>query len=322
MFQKIAFSLPQGDKAQLLEELEQRGIAPLDCGAIDPAADPEALRSARAVAGHVSDAAGIGGILVGPWGLEGSMIGNTFRGVRASMVTSETTAMYTRCHNASNMLCLGAGLLGSEKRMAAIRRWLDSEFEGGRHAISVGMIRAGEEQQFAPGARCLPARPAAWPAGRVWVGCDHAGYEAKAQVLDFLRRRGIAAEDIGTDSTQIVRYPYYAARVAHAITEGQADMGILLCGTGIGMSIAAGHFAGIRAALCGDVTTARAARQQFDANCLCIGGKIIGSFELEELLAAWFDTPARAGAQAPGAIAAAEQANGLGLTGWAPESKV
>lgn len=318
MFQSITYAAPPGWQGPLEKLLKAHGIQGAYCAAPQGTGVAAAAQVARAI----DDGCAAGGILLGPWGLEGSLVGNKFPGVRASVAANATAAMYTRCHNASNMLCLGTELLGRQQCLEITERWLTSEFEGGRHAISVGMIQQGEPHQFGQGGG--PAmRSAAWPARRVWVGNDHAGYEAKAQVLGFLARKGIEAVDIGTQSTQIVRYPYYAARVAHAVLEGRADMGVLLCGTGIGMSIAANKFCGMRAALCGDTAAARAARQQFDANILCIGGKMIGAFVLEEVLEAWFSTPAPCTAQATrAALAQIEAQNGARATAWQPSSNV
>lgn len=281
-----------------------------------------ALRVAYGVANREVD----GGIVLDAYGIGASITLNKVGGVRASHCTSSTTAMYTRCHNDSNLLCIGCELLGEGKILDIVNAWLANTFEGGRHAISVGMIREGEGEQFADKAQplalgALVPSPCVYPFQRLFVGCDHAGYEAKKQVLELLANRDVQATDIGTDSTDIVRYPYYAARCDHAVLEGRCDGAILLCGTGIGMSIAANKFKGIRAALCNDVTTAVAARQTLDANVLCIGGKIIGAFELAEIVAAFLDTPYPGGSKAAALIAAVEAA-GMKDTPWQPERNV
>ena len=107
-------------------------------------------------------------------------------------------------------------------------------------------------------------------------GCDHAGHSLKAASVEILQARGFKVLDFGTSSADLVDYPDFAHKVAHAILDGTADMGILICGTGIGMSMAANRLKGIRAALCHDVTTARLARHHNNANILCLGERTTG----------------------------------------------
>jgi len=84
----------------------------------------------------------------------------------------------------------------------------------------------------------------------IWIGNDHGGYDLKTHIMKFLDEKGIAVVNIGSDSKEIVRYPYFAAKVAGAVSKGEADRGILICSTGIGMSIIANKFKGVRASLC------------------------------------------------------------------------
>ncbi|MBQ7982982.1 MAG: ribose 5-phosphate isomerase B, partial [Clostridia bacterium] len=100
------------------------------------------------------------------------------------------------------------------------------------------------------------------------VGCDHGGYELKQEILAYLDSAGIAYEDFGCDSTASVNYPVYAAKVCEAIQSGDCVRGILVCGTGIGMSMAANKHKGIRAACCSDTFSARMTRMHNDANVL------------------------------------------------------
>lgn len=109
------------------------------------------------------------------------------------------------------------------------------------------------------------------------IGCDHGGYELKKEILAYLDREGIAYLDFGCDSTASVNYPEYAARVCGAIQRGECYRGILVCGTGIGMSMAANKHKGIRAACCSDTFSARMTRMHNDANVLCLGGRVIGA---------------------------------------------
>ncbi|AWK87484.1 ribose 5-phosphate isomerase B [Azospirillum thermophilum] len=108
------------------------------------------------------------------------------------------------------------------------------------------------------------------------LASDHAGVELKAQLAAWLKGAGHEVLDLGTDGPASVDYPDFAAAMAAAITGGRAERGVLICGSGIGISIAANRHAGIRAALVHDVTTARLAREHNDANVLALGARIIG----------------------------------------------
>jgi ribose 5-phosphate isomerase B len=121
------------------------------------------------------------------------------------------------------------------------------------------------------------------------IGCDHGGYLAKLDIVKHLRDKGIAVTDIGCESTEIVRYPHYARQVAEAVAGGQNERGILLCSTGIGMSVAANKVKGIRAALCTSTYMAKMTRRHNDSNVLCLGGKITGIFELLDMVDAWLE---------------------------------
>lgn len=120
------------------------------------------------------------------------------------------------------------------------------------------------------------------------VGADHAGFPVKAALVDYLRSRGHEVRDVGTDAPfPPVDYPIYARAVAEAVASGQADAGILVCGTGIGMAIAANKVPGIRAAVVHDVTTARLARAHNDANVLAIGGRLMAPELAREVVEAY-----------------------------------
>ena len=124
----------------------------------------------------------------------------------------------------------------------------------------------------------------------VLIANDHGGYTLKLKVTEHLTNKGIAYDDLGCHSTEIVRYPYYAAKVAQAISCGIADRGILICSTGIGMSIVANRYKGVRASLCGGVSTARLTRAHNNSNILCLGGKIVGDFTAVDIVDAWLTT--------------------------------
>lgn len=108
------------------------------------------------------------------------------------------------------------------------------------------------------------------------LGCDHGGYELMQEVIAYLEKQGLEYKNFGCDSTAAVDYPVYAKKVARAVQSGECEKGILICGTGIGISIAANRFRGIRAALCGDCFSAEATRLHNDANILAMGGRVTG----------------------------------------------
>ncbi|MFO7899160.1 MAG: ribose 5-phosphate isomerase B [Planctomycetota bacterium] len=122
---------------------------------------------------------------------------------------------------------------------------------------------------------------------RVIIGNDHGGYETKGQLVERLEGEGAEVIDVGCHSEEIVRYPYYARKVAGAVARGEADRGVLICSTGIGMSIAANKVRGVRAALCTDTYMAKMTRRHNDSNVLCLGGKITGIFEVIDIVDTW-----------------------------------
>ena len=108
------------------------------------------------------------------------------------------------------------------------------------------------------------------------IGSDHGGVELKEKVIKHLQARGIECEDTGCYSTESCDYPVYAKKVAHAVADGECERGILICGTGIGISITANKVPGIRAALCSDTFSAHASREHNDANILAMGARVVG----------------------------------------------
>lgn len=124
----------------------------------------------------------------------------------------------------------------------------------------------------------------------VALGCDHAGVQLKAEIIEYLKEKNIPYIDFGTDSDEAVDYPDFAAKVAQAVVSGQCQRGILICGTGIGMCIAANKVRGIRAASCSDTFSARASREHNDANVLCLGARVLGPGLAVELVDVWLHT--------------------------------
>ena len=111
---------------------------------------------------------------------------------------------------------------------------------------------------------------------RIAIGADHGGYELKQQIAESLLAQGHQVQDFGTYSPKAVDYPDFAAPLARAVAAGEFERGILICGTGIGMSIAANKIHNARAAACTNCYTARMSRQDNDANILCLGGRVLG----------------------------------------------
>lgn len=109
------------------------------------------------------------------------------------------------------------------------------------------------------------------------IGCDHGGFDLKCIIIDHLKQQGVEFKDFGILENKSVDYPDIAKKVADAINSGECTRGILVCGTGIGMSIAANKIKGIRAAACSEVYSAEFCRLHNDANILCIGGRVIGA---------------------------------------------
>ena len=111
---------------------------------------------------------------------------------------------------------------------------------------------------------------------KIVIGCDHAGYNIKNAVKKHIEEKGYEVVDVGTNSTDSCHYPVYASAACEKILRGECELGILICGTGIGMSIAANKHKGIRAACCSDVFSARLTREHNDANMLCFGERVVG----------------------------------------------
>ncbi|MEN6479333.1 MAG: ribose 5-phosphate isomerase B [Anaerolineales bacterium] len=129
----------------------------------------------------------------------------------------------------------------------------------------------------------------------IWIGNDHGGFELKMALMPYLEAQGYRVHNVGCDSPAIAPYPYYAAQVASAVTRGEADRGILICSTGIGMCIVANKFKGVRAALCTDSYMGRMTAAHNDANILCLGGQVIGRLHALDIVDCWLRTPYEGG---------------------------
>lgn len=129
----------------------------------------------------------------------------------------------------------------------------------------------------------------------VIIGCDHAAFPLKEKVKSFLEERGISVEDAGTFSEASVNYAEFGIKVASKVSSGDFKRGILLCGTGLGMSMVANRFPHVRAALCSDIFSVQMSRCHNDSNVLVLGGRVVGEALAMELVRNWLETPFEGG---------------------------
>ncbi len=125
---------------------------------------------------------------------------------------------------------------------------------------------------------------------KIAIGNDHAALELKNHIVDYLVREGHEVVNFGTDTPASTDYPIYGARVAHAVANGECERGVVICGTGIGISISANKVKGIRCALCSEPVSAKLTRQHNDANVLAMGARIIGPAMAEEIVHTFLTT--------------------------------
>jgi ribose 5-phosphate isomerase B len=130
---------------------------------------------------------------------------------------------------------------------------------------------------------------------KIIIGADHAGYPMKEKVKAFLENRGITVEDVGTHGDKSVDYTDFGKAVASKVSDGSFQRGILICGTGLGMSMVANRFPGVRAALANDLFSAIMSRRHNDSNILAMGGRLIGDALALQLVEAWLETPFEGG---------------------------
>jgi ribose 5-phosphate isomerase B len=126
---------------------------------------------------------------------------------------------------------------------------------------------------------------------QIGLACDHGGFELKEELNAFLKSLGVEPIDMGTFNEDSVDYPDFGVLVAEKVSRGELEKGILICGTGIGMSIVANKFPRIRAALANDLYSSRCSREHNDANILIIGGRIVGKELAKEIVKVWLETP-------------------------------
>ena len=154
----------------------------------------------------------------------------------------------------------------------------------------------------------------------VYIGCDDSGYEEKLALLRLLDGLGIPWIDCG-GGPEPSRYPFYAAKVAGAVSAGRADRGILLCGSGVGMCIAANKYPGVRAAAVGDAYSARLTRRHNDSNVLCLGAEMLGRWQIAEIVRVWLST-AYDGGHHEGSLSLLRELEAVNFSGgrWLPEA--
>lgn len=126
---------------------------------------------------------------------------------------------------------------------------------------------------------------------KIAIGCDHGGFILKKEIVEYLKKNGYEVIDFGTDSEDAVDYSDFAVAVAKCVVAGEADFGIVMCGTGIGISISANKVPGVRCALLSDVFSAKATRLHNDANMIAMGGRVIGAGLALEIVDAFLHTP-------------------------------
>jgi ribose 5-phosphate isomerase B len=125
---------------------------------------------------------------------------------------------------------------------------------------------------------------------KIAIGSDHAGFRLKEDVLELLKRSDVDIVDCGTNTTESVDYPDFGARVSELVSAGAVERGILICGTGLGMSMVANKYPNVRAALCNDLFSAKMSRMHNDANILVLGGRVIGKDLAAEIVKVWLTT--------------------------------
>lgn len=125
---------------------------------------------------------------------------------------------------------------------------------------------------------------------KIGIASDHGGFELKEYLKEYLKKSGMEVSDFGTNSEEPVDYPIYGERCARAVANGEVEKGVVCCGTGIGISIAANKVKGIRCALCTDENMARLSRQHNNANMLALGGRTTSNEEAQKILDAWLIT--------------------------------
>lgn len=130
---------------------------------------------------------------------------------------------------------------------------------------------------------------------KISIGCDHGGFKLKEKIKEYLTSKNIEVDDYGTFSSESVNYPNYAISVSKSVVDKKSDLGILCCGTGIGMSIVANKISGIRAAVVGDTFSAKATKEHNNTNILCLGERVIGEGLALDIVDIWINAEFQGG---------------------------
>lgn len=134
---------------------------------------------------------------------------------------------------------------------------------------------------------------------KIIIGNDHAATAMKFEIMEYLKELGHEVVNVGTDNNESCNYPEYGEKVGRAVVAGEADCGVLICGTGVGISIAANKVAGVRAAVCSDVTTARLVKEHNNANIIAFGARIVGIETAKDIVKAYLDAEFAGGRHQP-----------------------
>ena len=134
---------------------------------------------------------------------------------------------------------------------------------------------------------------------KIIIGNDHAATAMKFEIMEYLKELGHEVVNVGTDNNESCNYPEYGEKVGRAVVAGEADCGVLICGTGVGISIAANKVAGVRAAVCSDVTTARLVKEHNNANIIAFGARIVGVETAKDIVKAYLDAEFAGGRHQP-----------------------
>ena len=247
---------------------------------------------AEQVARFVAEGKAQRGILCCGTGIGISIAANKVPGIRAAVVTNDFCAEMTRRHNDANILCMGGRVIDEETAVRLTEIFLTTPFEGGRHTRRVAYIHKIEEEAVDF------AAPKEEAAAGIALGADHGGYRLKEAVKRYLEEKQIPYRDFGANSEESVDYAPIAEQVARFVAEGKAQRGILCCGTGIGISIAANKVPGIRAAVVTNDFCAEMTRRHNDANILCMGGRVIDEETAVRLTEIFLTTPFEGGRHA------------------------